>query len=110
MAAFLIRRLGYSVIVLLVASFITFIGIRETVNPLAKFAFNKDRTAVERVKKAQGLDKPLVVQYERFLGKFVRGDWGTSTRTNDAVSTMIRPAMWNTLQLIIPGIIISLIL
>lgn len=110
MAAFLIRRLGYSVLVLLVASFITFVGIRETVNPLAKFAFSRDRAAVARIKKSEGLDKPIVVQYETFLGKFVRGDWGTSSRTNDSVSSMVWPAMWNTLQLIIPGIIISLVL
>jgi peptide/nickel transport system permease protein len=110
MIAFLIRRLGYSVIVLLVASFLTFVGIRETVNPLAKFAFNKDRTAVARFKHSQGLDKPIVVQYQHFLTKFVEGNWGTSSRTGDSVTSMLRPAMNNTLQLIIPGIIISLIL
>ncbi len=71
MIAFLIRRLGYSVIVLLVASFLTFVGIRETVNPLAKFAFSKDKTAVLRFKHTQGLDKPIVVQYQHFIVKFV---------------------------------------
>jgi peptide/nickel transport system permease protein len=110
MVAFLIRRLGYSVLVLLVASIITFVGVRATFNPLAKFATLKDRTAVARAKHSLGLDKPLMVQYGTFIGHFVEGDWGTSSRTGDSVSSMIGPAMQNTLQLIVPGIIISLIL
>jgi len=110
MVAFLIRRLGYSVLVLLVASIITFVGVRETFNPLAKYAFSKDRTAVARAKHSLGLDKPLMVQYGTFIGKFVRGDWGTSSRTGDSVSSMIGPAMLNTLQIIVPGILISLFL
>ena len=39
-----------------------------------------------RLKHAQGLDKPIVVQYEHFIGKFVDGDWGTSSRTGDSVT------------------------
>ena len=110
MIAFLIRRLGYSVLVLLVASVITFVGVRDTFNPLAKYATLKDRTAVARAKHSLGLDRPLMVQYGSFIGNFVKGDWGTSSRTGDSVSSMIGPAMQNTLQLIVPGIIISLIL
>jgi peptide/nickel transport system permease protein len=110
MVAFLIRRIGYSAIVVVLASIITFVGIRETVNPAAKFAALKDRTAVARAEHSEGLDHPLMVQYWNFLSRFVRGNWGISSRTTDSVSSMIGPAMENTLQLIIPGIIISLIL
>jgi peptide/nickel transport system permease protein len=110
MASYLLRRLIYSLLVLLVASFICFIGVRETFNPMAKFANVKDRTAVAKIKHNLGLDKPLVTQYGTFLGKFVRGDWGNSQRTGDRVSTMMGTAMGYTLQLIIPGIIISLVL
>src|SRR5262249_28280641 len=104
------RRLIYSALVLLVASFIVFVGVRQTFNPMAKFAAVKDRTAVAKIKHNLGLDKPLVAQYGDFLGKFVRGDWGASQRTGDSVTSMMRPAMANTLQLIIPGIIIALVL
>ena len=109
MAAYLIRRLIYSAIVLIIASFIVFVGVRETFNPLAKFANVKDRAAVAKIKHNEGLDQPLAVQYGHFLGKFVEGNWGTSQRTGDSVSSMMSTAMGYTLQLIIPGIIVSLV-
>jgi peptide/nickel transport system permease protein len=109
MAAYLIRRLIYSIVVLVIASFIVFVGVRETFNPLAKFANVKDRHAVAEIKHNEGLDQPLVVQYGHFLGKFATGNWGTSQRTGDSVSSMMSTAMGYTLQLIIPGIIISLV-
>ncbi len=55
-----------------------FVGVRETFNPLAKFANVKDRTAVAKIKHTHGLDKPLVGAVRHFIGKFVEGDWGTS--------------------------------
>jgi len=54
-----------------------------------------------------GLDKPIVVQYKDWLGKFVRGDWGESSRSSERVFPMIRRALWNTIQLIFWGILIS---
>ena len=66
MVSYLTRRLIYSALVLLVASFIVFVGVRETFDPMAKFAQVKDRTAVQRIKHNLGLDKPLVAQYGDF--------------------------------------------
>ncbi len=54
-----------------------------------------------------GLDKPVVVQYGQWLGKFVRGDWGQSERTRQDVFAMIRRALWYTVQLIFWGILLS---
>jgi peptide/nickel transport system permease protein len=109
LAAYIIRRLIYSAIVLLVASFIVFVGVRESFNPMAKYANVRDKKTVLQIRHNLGIDKPIVVQYGEFLGKFVRGDWGTSARTGDSVSSMMSTAMTNTLQLIIPGIILSLV-
>jgi peptide/nickel transport system permease protein len=109
MASFIIRRLLYSVIVLLIASFVAFAGVRSAFDPLAKFATVRDVDAKQREINRLGLDEPIVVQYSHFLGRFVKGDWGTSDSTRQPVATMIQRAMGNTLQLIIPGLIISLI-
>jgi peptide/nickel transport system permease protein len=108
MASFIIRRLLYSLIVLLVASFVAFAGVRAAFDPLAKFATVKDQQVKEREKVRLGLDKPIVVQYGKFIGNFMQGDWGTSDSTRESVSSMIQRSMGKTLQLIIPGIIISL--
>ena len=109
MASYLVRRLLYCLIVLLAVSFISFIGVRATFDPLAKFATNKDVEAKQREKVRLGLDKPVIEQYGRFLGKFAQGDWGVSESTHESVASMIQRAMTNTLQLIIPGVIISVV-
>src|SRR5207253_9762465 len=41
------------------------------------------------VRKALGLDQPLWAQYVHYLGRVVRGDFGRSFHTNEAVSTQL---------------------
>jgi peptide/nickel transport system permease protein len=110
MASFIVRRLLYSLVVLLIASFAAYAGVRAAFDPLAKFAAVKDQEVKEREKVRLGLDQPIYVQYGKFIVKFAKGDWGTSDSTRESVATMIQRAMGKTLQLIIPGIIISLVL
>jgi len=109
MASFIIRRLIYSILVLLVASFVAYAGVRSAFDPLAKFATVKDVNAKQREIKRLGLDRPIIVQYGSFIGKFAKGDWGSSDSTREPVSAMISRSMSKTLQLIIPGVIISLL-
>jgi peptide/nickel transport system permease protein len=108
MASFIARRLIYSLIVLLVASFVAFAGVRSAFDPLAKFSTVKDVNAKQREITRLGLDQPIIVQYGKFIVRFGQGDWGTSDSTRQPVASMIQRSMGNTLQLIIPGVIISL--
>ena len=50
MVSFLVRRLLYSLLILLAVSFIAFVGVRATFDPLAKFAQSKDVEAKQREK------------------------------------------------------------
>ena len=101
MLRYLVRRVLGSIPVLLIASFITFWLVREAVDPLAKYRHLRDAQRVmAEQRKALGLDHPVVVQWWNWLTRFVRGDFGTSTRTQDAVSGMIQHALWPTLQLL----------
>ncbi len=109
MASFIVRRLLYSLVVLLIASFAAYAGVRAAFDPLAKFATVKDQQVKEREKVRLGLDQPIIVQYGKFIGRFVQGDWGTSDSTRESVAAMIQRSMAKTLQLIIPGIIIALV-
>ena len=109
MASFIVRRLLYSLIVLLIASAVAYAGVRAAFDPLAKFATVKDQQVKQREKVRLGLDKPIYVQYGKFIVNFVKGDWGTSDSTREPVSAMIQRSMAKTLQLIIPGIIIALV-
>lgn len=94
---------------LLVASFVVFGLVRATTDPTADLRFNRDRAAVQRAEHDLGLDRPLVVQYRAWLGDFVRGDWGTSSRTSERVFPMVRRALWNTVQLIVWGLALSIV-
>ncbi|MBV9040082.1 MAG: ABC transporter permease [Acidimicrobiia bacterium] len=107
MPSYVARRLAYSIPVLLIASFLLFAFVRATFDPTARLRASRDPHAVERERVRLGLDKPIVVQYKDWLVKFGQGDWGESSRTHDRVAPMIRSALWNTIQLILWGILVS---
>lgn len=54
-----------------------------------------------------GLDRPILVQYARFLGGVVRGDLGTSLRTNQPVATAIRERMPATFRLGLAAMLVA---
>ena len=111
MLSFILRRVLYSIPVLLVASFLTFWGIRSTFDPLARFRSSRDSARlIAQQRKALYLDRPIVWQWWHWLSGFVHGDMGTSERTHEKVSEMIRSASWPTLQLLFWGTLVSLTL
>jgi len=60
-----------------------------------------DRTAAEL-----GLDRPLPIQYLRWMGNILRGDFGYSTQYRTSVSRMLAAPMRNTIQLNLAGLFI----
>jgi peptide/nickel transport system permease protein len=109
MLAYIARRVAYSIPVLLIASFLLFAFVRVTFDPTARLRASRDPHAVERERVRLGLNKPIVVQYKDWLVKFSHGDWGQSSRTSERVYPTIRRALWNTVQLIFWGVLISAI-
>jgi peptide/nickel transport system permease protein len=107
MIAYGLRRLAYSVPVILVASFILFWAVRVAFDPLAKLRQSHDPTAVQREIERLGLDRPVPVQYFRWLRSFLSGDWGVSTRTGGDVTSMIGDAVWPTVQLLFWGVVLG---
>lgn len=109
MFAFISRRVAYSIPVILIASFLLFSFVRLTFDPTARLRLGsrEGAAAVAAEKERLGLNDPLPVQYGRWLGDFVKGDWGTSERTRQPVSEMIVKALGNTIQLILWGVLLS---
>ena len=110
MPAYIARRLAYSVPVLLIASFLLFAFVRATFDPTARLRASRDPNAVQRERDRLGLNDPVVVQYKNWAVRFVQGDWGESSRTRERVYPMVRRAMWNTVQLITWGVLVSALL
>jgi peptide/nickel transport system permease protein len=107
MPTFVVRRLLFSIPVLLLASFLLFASVRATFDPTARLRFSRDPDVVQRERERLGLNDPVVVQYKNWLVDFVQGDWGESTRTRERVFPMVRRALWTTVQLIIWGILLA---
>lgn len=106
---FLVRRVLYSVPVLLVASFIIFVSVRLTFDPTAKFRQLKDPTVLERARVRFGMNDPIPMQYLKWLRRVVTGDFGTSSRTGGEVWPMVTRALGFTVQLIFWGILLALL-
>lgn len=60
---------------------------------------NTDPAQLEAVRRDLGLDRPIYVQYGRWLGKLLRGDLGTSVRTGRPIRVLIAEAIPFTLEL-----------
>jgi peptide/nickel transport system permease protein len=96
---FIVRRLLWSVPVLLIASVLVFVAVRATTDPGNIRAPGIRAEDVQRFREQLGLDRSATEQYRTWLGDFVRGDFGTSLKTRQPVWPELRTAMWNTIQL-----------
>jgi peptide/nickel transport system permease protein len=59
---------------------------------------------------ALGLDRPLALRYAVWLGRFARGDWGTSIATGRPVRTLLGEAVPATLELVGLSLLFSYLL
>lgn len=79
MFAFLVRRLGQSIIVMLVISLLSFSIQDELGDPLRELVGQSVSEEVRNeLREELGLNDPFLAQYWRFLKNAVRGDLGTS--------------------------------
>jgi peptide/nickel transport system permease protein len=65
---------------------------------------------LEAQRHALGLDRPVPEQYAAWLGRFVRGDWGTSIATGRPVRTMLGQAWPATVRLVGLSLVLSYLL
>lgn len=102
MARLVLRRCGWSVPVLLLATVIVFTLVSFGGDPLAarREQPNVDQDVLRRLEAEYHLDRPRPVQYLRWLGDFVRGDWGTSYDSGLPVREVILRALPNSLVLL----------
>ena len=100
MLAFILRRLAQAVLVMLAVGLIAFSLFRFVGDPVL-FMLGQDATPEDRVRitKLLGLDQPFYVQYARFVGRAVQGDFGLSLRQAQPVSKLIAERLPATLEL-----------
>ncbi len=88
MAAFLLRRLGFVIVVLLGVTILTFFLARVVPSDPARLLAGPRASsrAVEEIRHAKGLDRPLWDQYTSYMGALARADLGTSLVTRRPVT------------------------
>jgi peptide/nickel transport system permease protein len=110
MSQYVVRRLLQALLVLLGASFFTFVVSQATGDPVTLMApENASQEQLDALRTELGLDKPVLVQYAMFLGNAVQGDLGTSIRQRQSVSKLILERLPATLELAFVALIISLV-
>ena len=100
MLAYVIRRVIQSIVVLLMVGLVAFSMFRFIGDPVENL-LGQERTQadIERVRDQLGLNEPFPVQYLKFLGNVVQGDFGISYRQGRAVSEIIAERVPATLEL-----------
>ena len=91
MGGFVLRKLGAALIVLAIASFLVFLGIRALPGDpaLALGGEDRDPKVLAQIRHDYGLDQPIPVQYVRWVGHALQGDLGQDQRSLSVAHTII---------------------
>jgi peptide/nickel transport system permease protein len=112
MSGYVVRRLLALVPVLLGVTLIVFSILKFIPGDPARIVAGLDASPedVENVRRDLGLDQPLYVQYARFVGNALVGDFGKSIRSKKPVIDEIANTMPATLQLAFISMTIAVVL
>ncbi len=109
MAAYLIRRVLLFIPTLWVAITLVFVIFRLIPGDPAQLAAGESASqeVVETIRRDMGLDKPIAVQYVRYLGDLVQGDLGHSRVYQGGVGDEILNRLPATLKLALAAMLIA---
>lgn len=110
MSRFLVRRLGHSLVLLVLVSMVGFAVLNLAPGgPLSQFALTPgmSQADLDRIAAQMGLDRPLPIQYLDWFWRLFIGDWGESFRDGVPVLKVIGRHLFATLLLMISSTIIS---
>jgi len=112
MSSYLIRRLAGTVPVLLLISLLVFLLIHAAPGDPTLMLLGEETNAAEvaRAKERWGLDRPLYVQYFKFLVAAAGGDFGKSFKYAEPVIGVIKTRLPATIELAVFSIIIATLL
>ena len=110
MGSFIVRRIVYGGVVILLVSFLIFALSRMAGDPrdlyVDEYTTSESYAAMGR---AMGLDKPLVVQYGIWVGKAMTGDFGRSLFNRTSALGVITERIPATLQLSAAALLFAVI-
>jgi ABC-type dipeptide/oligopeptide/nickel transport system permease component len=110
MLKYIVQRLFSLVIILLGVSIIVFMLVHLAPGDPIRIMLGEDATQadVERLNRIYGFDRPLPIQYLRWLGNALQGDLGTGIRSQLPVTTLIFERMPATIELALWSLILAI--
>jgi peptide/nickel transport system permease protein len=110
MLAFILRRLLQAIVVMLTVAFLAFMLFQYVGDPVTSL-LGQDATQQQReeLRRDLGLDQPFPVQFAKFVGNAVQGEFGLSLRQGRKVSTLIAERFPATLELAVAAAVIALV-
>jgi peptide/nickel transport system permease protein len=107
---FLLRRLGLTVLTLWGLASLVFLMVKLMPGDEAQMAAGADASAaqIEAVRERLGLDAPVFMQYLGFLGRLLKGDFGSSIVTLQPVLNDLGAVLPSTFELVCFAMVINL--
>lgn len=98
---YVVKRLGFLLLTLLITSIIIFLVARWLPGDVARVILGREagEAALQDLRQELGLDQPLPMQYLGWLGGFVSGDWGRSFSTGSEIRPLVMGRVQNSLRL-----------
>ncbi|OKO72967.1 ABC transporter permease [Bradyrhizobium sp. AS23.2] len=110
MLPFLIRRVLQTIPTVLAVVLLVFVLFSVVPGSIVSSMSDDSDPQVElRMKKQLGLDDPVYLRFGSYIAKLATGDFGTSFRTREPVTTMIAKRMGPTLQLIFAAMTFAIV-
>ena len=111
MKKFIVKRLGYSLVSLLLLSLIIFFFVRVTGDPTVLLVEpGASKADMDAIRQQFGLDRSLVVQYWDFMTSLLRGDFGQSFYYRTPVFELYLSRLPNSLLLALVAMSFSLLI
>jgi peptide/nickel transport system permease protein len=109
MSRFILRRLGFLTLTVLLTSLLVFLVTQWLPGDVCRIILGREagQGAIENCRLQLGLDQSLPVQYLTWLGNFLTGDWGTSFSTDLPIYPIVMDRLRNSLMLALVALIIS---
>lgn len=111
MAQYLVKRIMQLIMVLFIVSLLIFVFTSVLGNPV--YLMVRENASEEEIQKAMeylGLDKPLPVQYGRFVKNALKGDFGMSYMYHRSALQLILERFPATLEVVIVAMLLTVII
>ncbi len=101
MSRYILRRIGFLALTLLLTSLIIFTVTQSLPGDVARVVLGREagEEQLEAFREEFGLNDPLPVQYLNWLTDFVRGDWGRSLSTRSEIFPVVMARLRNSMML-----------